>query len=98
MDSKLVLLPVSMEEFIQSIQEVIRLEVKKLNDETQEAKLLSPIETCNLFQPNISKVTLSKWTNEGHLKSYRIGGRVYYKLSEVLASLSTLKRYMRTVA
>lgn len=58
-------------------------------------KLLSPAETCKLFQPSISKVTLHKWTKEGRIQEHRMGGRVYYKYSEVIQSLQTLKKMRR---
>lgn len=35
----------------------------------------------------ISLPTLHKWTNEGVLKAYRLGGRVYYKQHEILKAL-----------
>jgi len=31
--------------------------------------------------------TLRKWTAEGLLKSYQLGGRVYYKQHEILAAI-----------
>jgi len=58
-------------------------------------KLLSPEETCKLFQPSISKVTLWNWTNEGKLQKHQIGGKVFYKYSEVMESITTLKKYKK---
>jgi len=55
--------------------------------------LLSPAETCKMFNPAISKVTLAAWTKRGLLNESRIGGRVYYKQSEIIAGLTTLKKY-----
>lgn len=56
-------------------------------------KLLSGEEARKLFSPMISKPTLIRWTAGGHLKAYRIGGRVFYRQSEVLQSATTLKKY-----
>jgi len=79
------------------MQTLIRQEIRaKQNEELQE-KLISPAETCKLFQPQISKVTLNKWTKDGRLQEHRIGGRVFYKYSEVINSLQTLKRYSKSV-
>lgn len=76
--------------------EIIRLTVQKevlLLKADQPERLLSPSETCKLFQPSISKVTLSAWSKKGLLIDHRIGGRVFYKQSEVIEKLVTLKRY-----
>jgi hypothetical protein len=68
---------------------------KSAQRQLQEERLLSPTEVCALFQPKISKSTLNAWTAKGLLKSYRLGGKVFYKLSEVLGSLSSVKKYNR---
>lgn len=47
--------------------------------------LLSREETRDYLK--ISFPTLCKWTAEGILKSYRLGGRVYYKQHEILKAL-----------
>ena len=76
--------------------EIIRLTVQKevlLLKADQPERLLSPSETCKPFQPSISKVTLSAWSKKGLLIDHRIGGRVFYKQSEVIEKLVTLKRY-----
>lgn len=67
--------------------------IKELQKEKDQPKLLSPIETCKLFQPQISRVTLNNWTNSGKLVKYQIGGRVYYRSNEVFEAAKTLKRY-----
>lgn len=79
------------------IQEIIRTELMSREKADLEEKLLSPAETCKLFQPNISKVTLAKWTSEGRIQEHRIGGRVYYKYSDIMASLQTLKKYKKAL-
>ncbi|MBC7384300.1 MAG: helix-turn-helix domain-containing protein [Bacteroidia bacterium] len=80
--------------FLSMIQNMVADEIKKFKDDQPE-KLLSPSETCKLFQPNISKVTLTAWTEQGKLQDHRIGGRVFYKQSEILQALTTLKRYKK---
>ncbi len=36
--------------------------------------------------------TVHNWTKKGVITAYQIGGRVYYKLSEVESSMTELKR------
>lgn len=39
----------------------------------------------------ITLPTLRKWTVDGLLSAYQIGGRVYYKKHEILGALKPLK-------
>jgi hypothetical protein len=71
---------------------MIRDEVRRVFSE-QDERLLSPAETCKLFFPAITKATLTSWTNKGLLQEHRVGGRVFYRQSEVLASSLTLGKY-----
>ena len=47
--------------------------------------LLSREETKQYL--SITYPTLRKWTKDGILKCYQLGGRVYYKLHEILDAL-----------
>ena len=47
--------------------------------------LLSREETKQYL--SITYPTLRKWTKDGVLKCYQLGGRVYYKLHEILDAL-----------
>lgn len=81
--------------------DTLRNEFKKIvNDaidtlKPSEESLINTTQACELFNPPISKVTLIKWTSTGKLKSYRIGGRVYYKRSEIFESAKHLRKYGR---
>lgn len=88
---KLILMPA--EELIKQIREVIKEEVQVEQQKNVAAQLLSPAETCKIFSPAISKVTLQAWTAAGHLTRYEIGGRVYYRYSEVIEAAKNLKKY-----
>ncbi len=90
--SQIILTGITPNEFISLMQPMVEAAIVKLKDVEPE-KLLSPAETCKIFQPNISKVTLSAWTKKGLLTEHRIGGRIFYKQSEVLSKLTTLRRY-----
>jgi hypothetical protein len=85
----------SAEELVEMIRPMIKAEVDKINS-NQEERLISPSETCKLFVPTITKATLTSWTNQGLLDQYRIGGRVYYKKSEVLEKTKKLCKYRNT--
>ena len=62
------------------------LETKNFNEE-----LLTRAETCKFLK--IDSSTLWAWTNKGKVKAYGIGGaRRYYKRSELLESLTLLKK------
>jgi len=59
----------------------------------QSETLLSAADACKVFVPAISRLTLIRWTQAGHLKEHRIGGRVYYKHSEIIESAKHLEKY-----
>jgi hypothetical protein len=88
-----VIVPLS--EFIPLFQGLIREEFKVKYDQEMQGKLLSPKQVCNLFSPKISLPTLASWADKGLLIKYSIDGRTWYKYSEVMAALKTLKRYQR---
>lgn len=93
MANQLVLSPIPLEDLISQIQSVIKSEISSKQEKDLQDKLLSPAETCKLFSPAISKVTLGTWTKEGRILSHRLGGRIFYKYSEVMDSLSTLQKF-----
>lgn len=39
----------------------------------------------------VSLVTIDKWSNEGHLLKYKIGGRIRFKAAEVSKALTQVK-------
>jgi len=63
--------------------------------QTSNERLLSPKEAVKLFTPQISLVTIHVWAEAGKLKKHRLGGRVYYKASEIIESLQHLRKYQR---
>jgi transcriptional regulator with PAS, ATPase and Fis domain len=58
---------------------------KNLNEE-----LLSREETCKFLK--IDSSTLWAWTKKGKVKAHGIGSRRYYKRSQLLESLTLLKK------
>ena|SRR5579872_868821 len=80
-------------ETLAAFRQILREELQAVQAEQLEAKLLSPAEACKLFQPAISRVTLGKWTADGLIPALKIGGRVWYKLSDLTEAGSRLKKY-----
>jgi hypothetical protein len=89
---QIILNAVSAEEMAEMIKPIIIETIRDILQEKEE-KLLSPAEVCKKFVPAISKTTLASWTRQGLLTEYRIGGRVYYKFSELLKKGDKLSRY-----
>lgn len=76
---------------LDKIKTVVREVLAETKEEPAEPenKLLTVAETSQLLK--IDRTTLWKWTKDGKLKRYGIGNRVYYKKSEVLESIISLK-------
>ena len=91
--NQVLLSPIALDELLNSFREIVKQEILSEQNHAVGERLLSPADTCALFQPSISKVTLSAWTKAGHLKKYDIGGRCYYRHSEVIEAAKTLKKY-----
>lgn len=81
-----------------TIDSIFTKRIREKQVEDLQAELISPEKTCGLFDPKISKVTLSEWTNRGLLTKYYIGGRTYYKRGEVIEAAKSLKKYSRNIA
>ncbi len=69
--------------------------IKSFKEQELQEKLLSPEETCNLFKPKLTKPTLETYAEKGYVTKYHLGGRTWYKYSEVIEALKTLRRYTR---
>lgn len=82
----------SPDQLIELLRPMIKEEMRQVMSE-QEEQLLSPAEVCKLFKPAITKATLASWTKQGFLQEHRIGGRVFYLKSEILASTMKLSKY-----
>lgn len=95
METQIVLSPVPLDSLLSKITDIVTTAVKAQHSAELGEKLLSPAETCKLFNPEISKVTLNEWRNQGLIPCYRISGRVYYKYSEVIESAKRIRKYDR---
>jgi len=90
--NQIILNTITPEELVDLLRPMLKDMLSQLFGEKEE-KLLSPAKACKIFEPNISKTTLTSWTKQGLIVDHRIGGRVYYKLSEILEKSNTLKKY-----
>lgn len=57
------------------------LELSKNFQPKEPKEYLTRQDVAELFQVNIS--TVSNWKNDGVINAYGLGGRVYYKRSEI---------------
>jgi hypothetical protein len=96
MDTNQILLtPVSLDNLLSQIKAIVAGAVKEHQATELKEVLLSPAETCKLFSPTISKVTLHEWTKQGLIPAYRMGGRVYYNYAEVIESAKRIRKHDR---
>jgi len=92
---KIILSPIELSELLSGLRAVVKEELQSQQKDQQLEKMLSPAETCNLFQPKITKPTLTAWTREGRLTEHRIGSRIFYRYSEVMEAVGKIKRYKK---
>ena len=93
---QILLSPIKLTDLAFTIETIVNKAIQDKQKTDLAERLLSPEETCKLFNPTISKVTLHNWERQGRLKKYRMGGRVFFKYSEIMSGLETLKRYKKT--
>ena len=79
-----VLTPVPLEELLTHFRQIVREENNSRQSAEIADKLYSPEQACRVFNPAISKVTLAKWSKQGSIPSRKIGGRVFYKYSDLI--------------
>ena len=63
---------------------------KELQTKDNSEELLTREETCQFLK--IDSSTLWAWTNKKKVNAYGIGARRYYKKSELMESLTLLKK------
>ncbi|HEV3251517.1 MAG TPA: hypothetical protein VGZ71_11225 [Puia sp.] len=76
---------------IEQIRSVIKEEIKSMMEE----RLIAPAEAIKLFKPKISKQSLTKWTDAGLIPVRRVGGRIFYRISDILNAGAKIKKYQR---
>jgi hypothetical protein len=100
MNAAIIIQGLTMEEFANSLSEIITEKVteavRKVKDEDNMEKLISPADACKLFTPAISKPSLERYVKNGYFNKYHLGGRTWLRYSEIMAALKTIKRYQRS--
>lgn len=94
--SNILLTQLPVNELLAGIREIVKQELLAGREQASE-KLLSPAQACKLFEPAISKVTLTSWTSQGFIPMQKIGGRVYYKFTDIIEAGSKLKKYKNKI-
>jgi hypothetical protein len=81
----------------EQLQSSISKDVKSQLDELKKSfqaktpdELLTRSETAKLLKINLSSV--HNWSKRGILTAFQMGGRVYYKLSQIESTLIELKK------
>jgi hypothetical protein len=96
MEGQVILSSIPLEQLEHLLTSIVRKEIREKDLEDLNEKLLSPEETCKLFAPCISRPTLESYVRKGVFIKYNLGGRCWFKYSEIMAALKTLKRYQRS--
>lgn len=91
MKTDLVVMPLP--DLLDSLRALIREEMKANATPPPTEKLLSPAEVCQ--ELSVSIPTINSWVSKGLIQKHRMAGRVFYKMSEIVASLDVLKKYKK---
>lgn len=89
----MILTPVPVADLMAQLREAIREEIQKQQRADLAEKLLTANETAELLR--VSLVTLWQWEKQGRITKHTLGGRTYFKYSEIMAALETLQRYKK---
>ena len=85
---------VSPEQFTELITNVFKAQLedfkKELNTQSENDDLMSREQVLELLQINAS--TLWHWQNKGRIIVYKFANKCYYKRSELMASITSLKK------
>ena len=90
------LVNVPLEVMANTIREILVSELQKVKElisltpkEDDSDKILTREEVCKLLK--VSLTTLFNWNNDKTLVNYKVGRRVYYMKTDVLALLNPIK-------
>lgn len=97
MENHINLVNVPLEVMASTIREIVVSELQKVKElisltpkEEDSDKILTREEVCKLLK--VSPTTLFHWNNDKTLVNYKVGRRVYYRKSDVLAILNPLEQ------
>ena len=88
---EILLSKVTKDDLIKEIREAVIQELKPFLKEENLIEenaddLMCRKDVCRMF--NIHESTLNRWKNRGKLISYNMGGKAFYKRSEILKKLN----------
>lgn len=92
MHGSIQLIQITTQQLQEIISSVVKPELEQLRKEFQPkepTEYLTRKEVKDLL--NVNYTTINAWSNSGKLQRHGIGNRVYYKRSEIEASLIPLK-------
>jgi len=89
----MILTPVPVAELMAQMRDIVRDELQQQQRNDLAEKLLTAQETADLLR--VSLVTIWQWEKQGRITKHTLGGRTYFKYSEIMASLETLQRYRK---
>jgi excisionase family DNA binding protein len=89
--------PIAIEDFTQMITNAVANAVAavtpnredKAQAEPTNAGLLTRKDTANIL--HVAPKTLNEWTKEGKIVAHRLGGRVYYRQSDIDTALKQIQ-------
>jgi excisionase family DNA binding protein len=93
MNESFILSPIQLTELETILRNCVKSELEKISlaPPQPEEELTTTEEATKILR--VSKVTLSKWRKEGRIKFYRIGTRIRFKKSDLLAALQTVRKF-----
>lgn len=84
------------EAILPELRQIIQEENKRKVSEELQEKFLSIDEGRKMFQPAVSRGTLYNWEAQGYIQSYLIGGKRFFKYSELIEAVQKIKKYKRS--
>ena len=78
------------------LRSIIQEELRNKCSEELTEKFLSVSEAQRMFEPPVSRGTLYNWETSGKIQSYLIGGKRFFKYSELIESVQRIKKYQKS--
>ena len=92
MNNQTIFTCIPIEDFTDLISSAIRRELSlflKASEKPKDEELIKIEAVCKML--NVSKVTVWTWKKTGKIPFYRLGGRIYYKRSEILEAMNKIE-------
>lgn len=80
---------ISLQQVLEEVR-TLKRDLKLNNINNPEFVILDNADIMQMFK--VSEKTVSNWRNAGTIKYYTVGGKIYYKLSEVLELFNSKKK------